>query len=135
MGGLRLNIRTFPDAIKEYLLFPLIFYMKNFVSRPPKLLLQNFNGFVKPGEMCFVLGRPNAGCSTFLKVIANQRIGFMDVGGNVEYGGIDAKTMGKLYKGESVALLLLLVHANCRLILITFSHRVVYNPQVFRLIF
>ncbi|PLW22332.1 hypothetical protein PCASD_11177 [Puccinia coronata f. sp. avenae] len=102
MGGLRLNIRTFPDAIKEYLLFPLIFYMKNFVSRPPKLLLQNFNGFVKPGEMCFVLGRPNAGCSTFLKVIANQRIGFMDVGGNVEYGGIDAKLMGKLYKGEVV---------------------------------
>ncbi|KAI9613839.1 hypothetical protein H4Q26_009689 [Puccinia striiformis f. sp. tritici PST-130] len=102
MGGFRLNIRTFPDAIKEYLLFPLIFYMKNFVARPPKLLLQNFNGFVKPGEMCFVLGRPNAGCSTFLKVIANQRIGFMDVGGQVEYGGIDAKTMGKAYQGEVV---------------------------------
>lgn len=102
MGGLRLHIRTFPDAIKEYFLFPLIFYMKNFVSRPPKLLLQNFNGFVKPGEMCFVLGRPNAGCSTFLKVIANQRVGFMDVGGQVEYGGIDAKTMGKAYQGEVV---------------------------------
>ncbi|KAA1138815.1 hypothetical protein PGTUg99_015044 [Puccinia graminis f. sp. tritici] len=102
MGGLRLHIRTFPDAIKEYLLFPLIFYMKNFVSRPPKLLLQNFNGFVKPGEMCFVLGRPNAGCSTFLKVIANRRIGFMDVGGQVEYGGIDAQTMGKTYQGEVV---------------------------------
>ncbi|PLW16746.1 hypothetical protein PCANC_12305 [Puccinia coronata f. sp. avenae] len=102
MGGLRLHIRTFPDAVKEYLLFPVIFYMKNFVSRPPKLLLQNFNGFVKPGEMCFVLGRPNAGCSTFLKVIANQRVGFMDVGGHVEYGGIDAKTMGKAYQGEVV---------------------------------
>ncbi|KAI9625129.1 hypothetical protein KEM48_008528 [Puccinia striiformis f. sp. tritici PST-130] len=102
MGGFRLNIRTFPDAIKEYLLFPIIFYMKKFVPRPPKLLLQNFNGFVKPGEMCFVLGRPNAGCSTFLKVISNQRIGFMEVGGQVEYGGIDAKTMGKAYQGEVV---------------------------------
>ncbi|MBW0499304.1 hypothetical protein O181_039019, partial [Austropuccinia psidii MF-1] len=102
MGGIRLHIRTFPDAIKEYFLFPLIFYMKNFVSRPPKPIIQNFNGFVKPGEMCFVLGRPNSGCSTFLKVIANQRIGFMNVGGSVEYGGIDAKTMEKHYKGEVV---------------------------------
>lgn len=102
MGGLRLHIRTFPDAIKESFLFPVIFYMMNFVSRPPKLLLQNFNGFVKPGEMCFVLGRPNAGCSTFLKVIANQRIGFQEVNGLVEYGGIDAKTMGKAYQGEVV---------------------------------
>ncbi|CAH7682783.1 pleiotropic drug resistance ABC transporter [Phakopsora pachyrhizi] len=102
MGGLRLNIRTFPDAIKEHLLLPVIFYMKNFVSRPPKALLTGFNGFVKPGEMCFVLGRPNSGCSTFLKVIANQRVGFMDVGGEVEYGGIDSQTIAASYKGEVV---------------------------------
>ncbi|KAH9442776.1 hypothetical protein Pst134EA_031528 [Puccinia striiformis f. sp. tritici] len=75
--------------------------MKNFVARPPKLLLQNFNGRETWRDV-LVLGRPNAGCSTFLKVIANQRIGFMDVGGQVEYGGIDAKTMGKAYQGEVV---------------------------------
>lgn len=50
--------------------------------------------------MCFVLGRPNAGCSTFLKVIANQRFGFLGVEGQIEYGGIDAEIMAKNYKGE-----------------------------------
>ncbi|KAG0141461.1 hypothetical protein CROQUDRAFT_68265 [Cronartium quercuum f. sp. fusiforme G11] len=102
MGGVRLTIRTFPDAIKEHFLLPVIAVMMRLMKKTPKTLLSGFNGFVKPGEMCFVLGRPNSGCSTFLKVIANQRIGFMDVSGAVEYGGIDAETMSKQYKGEVV---------------------------------
>lgn len=100
MGGLRLTIRTFPDAIKELFLFPVIAVMMRVMKKTPKLILSGFNGFLRPGEMCFVLGRPNSGCSTFLKVVANQRIGFMGVDGDIEYGGIDASTMSKLYKGE-----------------------------------
>ncbi|KAH9815156.1 pleiotropic drug resistance ABC transporter [Melampsora americana] len=102
MGGMRLAIRTFPDAIKEFFLFPVIAVMMRVMKKTPKSIISGFNGFVRPGEMCFVLGRPNSGCSTFLKVIANQRIGFMDIGGAVEYGGIDAATMAKEFKGEVV---------------------------------
>jgi len=29
---------------------------------PPKNLLHEFDGCLKPGEMCLVLGRPGSGC-------------------------------------------------------------------------
>jgi ATP-binding cassette subfamily G (WHITE) protein 2 (SNQ2) len=70
-------------------------------GKPPvRTILNNFNGCIKPGEMCLVLGRPGAGCSTFLKVIGNQRFGYESVNGDVTYGGTDAATMGKKYRGE-----------------------------------
>ena len=49
-----------------------------------------------------VLGCPGAGCSTFLKAIANKREGYARVSGDVRYAGIDAQEMAKLYKGEVV---------------------------------
>jgi ATP-binding cassette, subfamily G (WHITE), member 2, SNQ2 len=52
--------------------------------------------------MLLVLGAPGSGCTTFLRVIANQRSGYTNINGNVEYGGIDAKTLSKLYRGEAV---------------------------------
>lgn len=57
---------------------------------------------LKAGEMCLVLGCPGAGCTTFLKSIANDRVSFSDVSGDVLYEGIDAQTMQKYYKGEVV---------------------------------
>jgi ATP-binding cassette subfamily G (WHITE) protein 2 (SNQ2) len=51
--------------------------------------------------MCLVLGCPGAGCTTFLKTIANQHEGLM-VSGDVLYAGIDAQEMAKYYKGEVV---------------------------------
>lgn len=50
--------------------------------------------------MCLVLGCPGAGCSTFLRAIANEHHGYAGVGGDVRYAGIDAAEMSKLYKGE-----------------------------------
>ena len=50
--------------------------------------------------MCLVLGCPGAGCSTFLKTIANQRGEYAAVGGDVRYAGIDATEMAKYYRGE-----------------------------------
>ena len=52
--------------------------------------------------MCLVLGCPGAGCSTFLKAVANERAGYARVSGDVRYAGIDAEEMAKLYKGEVV---------------------------------
>lgn len=72
-------------------------------SKPPiRTILDDFTGCVCPGEMLLVLGRPGSGCSTFLKIMANQRFGYESVDGDVSYGGTDAKTMGKDYRGEIV---------------------------------
>lgn len=72
-------------------------------GKPPvRDILQDFTGCIRPGEMCLVLGRPGSGCSTFLKVIGNQRFGYEAIEGDVTYGGTDAETMQKKYRGEII---------------------------------
>ena len=72
-------------------------------GKPPvRNLLNDFDGCVRPGELLLVLGRPGAGCSTFLKAFTNQRSGFEAVEGNVTYGGTDAKRMAKDFRGEVI---------------------------------
>ncbi|KAI8376506.1 ABC-2 type transporter-domain-containing protein [Radiomyces spectabilis] len=65
-----------------------------------KVILRNLNGFCKDGEMLLVLGRPGAGCTSLLRVIANMRGAFTDVKGEVSYGGIDPKTFANRYRGQ-----------------------------------
>ncbi|GAA5932006.1 hypothetical protein JCM1841_003594 [Sporobolomyces salmonicolor] len=103
-GGMKIHIRTFPDAIKESLLFPIIkiAQLAGAFKGTPKNLLEDFDGCLKPGEMCLVLGRPGSGCTTFLKTIANNRGGYQAVHGDVSYGGITAAEMAKRYRGEVV---------------------------------
>lgn len=50
--------------------------------------------------MLLVLGRPGSGCSTFLKVVGNQRSGYESIEGDVRYGGTDSVTMAKKYCSE-----------------------------------
>lgn len=50
--------------------------------------------------MLLVLGRPGAGCSTFLKVISNLRGSYTKIDGEVSYGGIDPVTFSKNYRGQ-----------------------------------
>lgn len=74
---------------------------RKIAGKPPvRTLLNDFTGCIRPGEMLLVLGRPGSGCSTFLKVLANQRFGYKSIEGDVTYGGTDAKTMAKHYHGE-----------------------------------
>ena len=74
---------------------------KKMGSGPPvKTIIDDFSGVIKPGEMVLVLGRPGSGCSTFLKVLGNQRAGFKSVDGTVCYGGVSAETMQKKFRGE-----------------------------------
>jgi len=54
--------------------------------------------------MLLVLGRPGSGCSTFLKVIGNQRSGYEAVEGDVLYGGTNSKTMADKYRSEGMLL-------------------------------
>ncbi|KAE8244585.1 hypothetical protein A4X13_0g6466 [Tilletia indica] len=104
VSSMQLKIRTFPDAIMETFLGPAftIAGKLGLFSMGERKILQGFNGSVQPGQMVLVVGRPGSGCSTFLKVIANQRQGFLGVDGEVNYGGVDAKHMDKQFRGEVV---------------------------------
>lgn len=84
-------------------------FLKNLVTRGPRkaagkppvrTIIDDFSGCVKPGEMLLVLGRPGAGCSTFLKILGNQRFGFEEITGEVTYGGTDADEMRKKFRSE-----------------------------------
>ena len=83
--------------------------VKNLLTRGPKAaagkppirtLIDDFSGCIKPGEMLLVLGRPGSGCSTFLKMLGNQRFGYEEITGDVKYGGTDADEMAKKYRSE-----------------------------------
>ncbi|KAJ6188460.1 hypothetical protein N7519_003368 [Penicillium mononematosum] len=70
-------------------------------GKPPiRTILDDFTGCVRPGEMLLVLGRPGSGCSTFLKVLGNQRAGYESIEGNVQYGGTESEKMAKQYRSE-----------------------------------
>ncbi|KAJ1984712.1 ATP-binding cassette transporter snq2 [Dimargaris verticillata] len=67
-----------------------------------KTILHNVSGFVRPGEMLLVLGKPGAGCSTLLRVLGNQRKSYTNITGDISYGGVSPKEMHKHYRGEVV---------------------------------
>ncbi|CAO3676817.1 hypothetical protein G6F70_002214 [Rhizopus microsporus] len=63
-------------------------------------ILKGNDGFCKHGEMLLVLGRPGAGCTTLLRVLANMRASYTKIEGTVTYGGIEAREFSKYYRGE-----------------------------------
>lgn len=102
-GGVANFVKTFPDAFISF--FNVIETGMNIFGMGKKgrevNILKDFRGVVKPGEMVLVLGRPGSGCTTFLKVVTNQRFGYTGVDGEVLYGPLEAKEFGKLYRGEA----------------------------------
>ncbi|KAK9760734.1 hypothetical protein K7432_014928 [Basidiobolus ranarum] len=64
-------------------------------------IIHNVTGYCPEGEMLLVLGRPGSGCTSLLRVLANSRQGFLDITGDVKFGGISAKNFGK-YLGEAI---------------------------------
>jgi ABC-type multidrug transport system ATPase subunit len=68
---------------------------------PLKTILERSHGCVKPGEMLLVLGRPGAGCTTLLKILANRRLGYTEVTGDVHWGSLNPK-QAKQYRGQIV---------------------------------
>ena len=81
-------------------------------------ILSGFNGVVRPGEMLrrsllwlprldrilirvvVVLGSPGSGCTTFLKMLANQRETYHDVQGEVHYDSLTPDEMKAHYRGD-----------------------------------
>ncbi|ERS96089.1 ABC multidrug transporter [Sporothrix schenckii 1099-18] len=63
-------------------------------AKPPQRdILHEVSGQVLPGEMLLVLGRPGAGCTSLLRVLANDRASFESgsgtVRGAIHYGSMD----------------------------------------------
>lgn len=70
--------------------------------RSTRRLVHGATGIVPTGETLLVLGRPGAGCSTLLKVLANQRGSFKGVDGAIQYGGMSAAEMARHHGSEVV---------------------------------
>ncbi|EAT81447.2 hypothetical protein SNOG_10948 [Parastagonospora nodorum SN15] len=104
IGGVKNYAKTFPDAFVSF--FNVFETVASLLGKGKKGkefdILKDFKGVVKPGEMVLVLGRPGSGCTSFLKVISNQRYGYTKVDGNVLYGPFDADFFEKRYRGEAV---------------------------------
>lgn len=66
-------------------------------------ILKDFEGLVKSGEMCLVLGRPGSGCSTLLKTISGETHGLhISPESNLQYQGIPAAIMHEDFRGEVI---------------------------------
>lgn len=71
------------------------------IRHPPvKEILTEIKGVVRPGEMLLVLGRPGAGCTTLLKVLATLTAEFRSVEGKISYDGVDPNDMGSNFRGD-----------------------------------
>lgn len=66
-------------------------------------ILKPMDGILRPGELTVVLGRPGAGCSTFLKTIASQTYGFhVDKKSVLSYDGLTPQQIKKHFRGDVV---------------------------------
>lgn len=110
VGGGAVNVRTLPEAIIGTFGPDLYRHITTWIpalkiggGQPPvRDLIHDFTGVVRPGEMMLVLGRPGSGCSTFLKLMANNRGGYYGIEGDVSYGGMSAEKVDHRYRGEAV---------------------------------
>jgi ATP-binding cassette subfamily G (WHITE) protein 2 (PDR) len=67
-----------------------------------KQILHNFDGIIKAGELCVVLGRPGSGCSTLLKSLTGELHGLDTDKSTIHYNGIPQSKIRKEFKGETV---------------------------------
>ncbi|KAI4216283.1 MAG: hypothetical protein LQ351_001293 [Letrouitia transgressa] len=106
VGATTNYVKTVPYAILNtfgpdlYRLLSRFFPFISHNNRSERTLINDFTGVVRNGEMMLILGRPGAGCTTFLKALANKRGDFASVSGDVSYGGISAEEQNKRYRGE-----------------------------------
>ncbi|EGD94355.1 ABC transporter [Trichophyton tonsurans CBS 112818] len=70
---------------------------------PEKVILHDFNGAIREGELLMVLGRPGSGCSTFLKAICGELHGLQKKKESIiHYNGVSQHTFKKELRGEAV---------------------------------
>ena len=100
--------KTLPDAVigtfgpDLYRLLGRFLPFLRFGKSELRDIIRDFNGVVRDGEMMLVLGKPGSGCTSFLKVLANERLSYAEVVGDVRYGGISAKEQHDKFRGEVI---------------------------------
>ncbi|KAF9968016.1 hypothetical protein BGZ73_000273, partial [Actinomortierella ambigua] len=62
-----------------------------------KTILYPMSGYCQDGDMILVLGRPGSGCSTLLRVLANDRKNYKKVLGSVTYNNLSAETVNDFH--------------------------------------
>ncbi|CAL5869958.1 uncharacterized protein PFLUO_LOCUS4191 [Penicillium psychrofluorescens] len=82
--------------VYEWTIQPWISSKKPQHGRP---LIRDFSGVVQSGEIMLVLGRPGAGCSTFLRTVAGHHSSFLGVTGSIDYSGLSQEEVQKHYRG------------------------------------
>lgn len=65
-----------------------------------KVILDDFEGSVAPGEMMLALGRPGSGCTTLLKVLSNNTEAYRSVDGSRSYSGLTPQDMAEHHAGD-----------------------------------
>ncbi|KAF1807145.1 ABC-2 type transporter-domain-containing protein [Mucor lusitanicus] len=98
--GLGADAYTIPTVLSN--IMAVLKFWKLFKKKDAstKVIIDDLTGCCRDGEMLLVLGRPGAGCTSFLKVIANMRGAYTYVGGEVNYGGINPKEFASKYRGQ-----------------------------------
>jgi ABC-type multidrug transport system ATPase subunit len=102
--NLSVQVKEASVAVKHNVLSQcnLIGQFRTLTHKPPlKTILEDSHGCVKPGEMLLVLGRPGSGCTTLLKLLANRRLGYEGVSGDIHFGSMDHKEALK-YRSQIV---------------------------------
>ena len=74
----------------------------SFGKKERKQILRSFDGIIKAGELCVVLGRPGSGCSTLLKALTGELHGLDTDESVIHYNGIEQHKVIKEFKGETV---------------------------------
>lgn len=78
-------------------------YMKGHDESRYFEILKSMDCLIKPGTLTVVLGRPGAGCSTFLKTVAAQTHGFkVSPDSTISYDGLTQHQIQKNYRGEVI---------------------------------
>ena len=95
---------TYQQTIGDSLRAPVTLLSSLFSRRkePEKKILYGIDGVVREGEMLLVLGRPGSGCSTLLKCLAGHNEGYLRLGGQVSYNGVDVEIMKKRFRGDFI---------------------------------
>jgi ATP-binding cassette subfamily G (WHITE) protein 2 (PDR) len=94
------NFLNFPFKVARDLY--LEYFRKHDKSRYFEIL-KSMDVLIKPGTLTVVLGRPGAGCSTFLKTVASQTYGFqVDKDSIISYDGLTPQEIDKNYRGEVI---------------------------------
>ncbi|OJD40622.1 abc transporter pmr5 [Diplodia corticola] len=101
----RPTVPDVPELLRRAVAVPLALLSRRRTATPLRTtILHPITGVVYPGECLLVLGRPGAGCSTALRVLANERAPFarVEVEGELRYAGLGADAVASGYGDEVV---------------------------------